>query len=57
MVKPSQAWPHFHKPLGLITGGFLLYGLFQPKNSIDRPLQIAPRTFTCREDRAVIKKG
>ena len=57
MVKPRQAWPHFHKPLGLITGGFLLYGLFQPKNSIDRPLQIAPRTFTCREDRAVIKKG
>ena len=31
MVKPCQAWPHFNKPLGSITGGFLLYGLFQPE--------------------------
>ena len=57
MVKPCQAWPHFQKPLGFSPRGVVLYGLFQPKNSIDRPLQIAPRTFTCREDRAVIKKG
>ena len=42
MVKPRQAWPHFQKPLGLSPGGFVLYGLFHPKNSIDRPLR-SPR--------------